>query len=145
MKICIPTKDDRGPAAEPFRHFGSAPFFTIVDTETGEFEVVANSNPHHRHGTYHPMSQLRDHGLDAIVCRGLGRRALASLESEGVDVMIGPEGTVADIVVAIQEGTLQPLPAAEACRGHGRGHGHEHWHGDRNEQRHRDSSIDLTT
>jgi predicted Fe-Mo cluster-binding NifX family protein len=131
MKLCIPTKDDRGPEARPFRHFGSAPFFTLVDTDTGEIEVLANSNPHHQHGTCHPMSQLRDRGLDAVVCRGLGRRALAALESEGIDVMVASEGNVADILVAVREGVLQPLTAAEACRGHG------HGHGDRYEQRHR--------
>jgi predicted Fe-Mo cluster-binding NifX family protein len=129
MKICIPTKDDRGPDAEPFRHFGSAPFFTLVDTETGEIEVVANSNPHHRHGTCYPMSQLREHELDAIVCRGVGRRAFASLESEGVSVMIASEGNVADILVAVQAGALQPMTADEACHGrHGHQHGHHHHH-----------------
>jgi len=135
MKLCIPTKDDRGPEAQPFGHFGSAPFFTLVDTDTGEIEVVANSNPHHRHGTCHPMRQLRDRGLDAVVCRGLGRRALAVLEGAGVDVMVASEGNVTDILVAVQEGALQPLTADEACRGHG--HGHGHGHGDRYERRHR--------
>jgi predicted Fe-Mo cluster-binding NifX family protein len=137
MKLCIPTKDDRGSEAEPFGHFGSAPFFTLVDTDTGEIEVVPNSNPHHRHGTCHPMSQLRDRELDAIVCRGIGRRAFASLESEGIQVMVASEGNVADILVAIREGALLPLTAEEACHGrHGHGHGHGHHHRHRHEHRH---------
>ena len=129
MKICIPTKDDRGPEAEPFGHFGSAPFFTLVDTETGEIEVVANSNPHHRHGTCHPLSQLWDRELDAIVCQGIGRRAFATLKNEGVDVMVASEGNVTDILVAVQAGTLKPLAAEEACHGrHAHPHGHDHSH-----------------
>jgi predicted Fe-Mo cluster-binding NifX family protein len=137
MKICIPTKDDRGLEAEPFGHFGSAPFFTLVDTETGEIEVVANSNPHHRHGTCYPMSQLREHDPDAIVCRGVGRRAFASLQSEGVDVMVASEGTVADILVAIREGALGPMTADEACHGRHRHH-HRHHHGHRHDDDDRD-------
>lgn len=127
MKLCIPTKDDRGPEAEPFGHFGSAPFFTLVDTDTGEIEVVANTNLHHRHGTCHPLSQLRGRGLDAIVCRGLGRRAFTSLASEGIDVMVASEGNVADILAAFEAGVLRPLTEEEACHGRHE-HRHEHHH-----------------
>ena len=38
MKICIPTMDDRGREGMPSDHFGSAPFFTFVDTEGEVFQ-----------------------------------------------------------------------------------------------------------
>jgi hypothetical protein len=33
MKICIPTETNEGKSAAVYGHFGSAPYFTIIDTE----------------------------------------------------------------------------------------------------------------
>ena len=46
MKICIPSKDHRGLSSEVFDHFGSAPWFTIVDTEEGKVRTIRNPNCH---------------------------------------------------------------------------------------------------
>jgi predicted Fe-Mo cluster-binding NifX family protein len=40
MRLCIPTIDDAGLDAQLSAHFGSAPYYTIVDTESEAFEVV---------------------------------------------------------------------------------------------------------
>ena len=58
MKICIPTMDDRGKEGMPSDHFGSAPFFTFVDTETGEYEAVRNGGSSHVHGSCQPLKFL---------------------------------------------------------------------------------------
>ena len=50
MRICMPTINDNGLEATLHGHFGSAAYFTIVDTETDELRVVANGNQHHAHG-----------------------------------------------------------------------------------------------
>jgi hypothetical protein len=46
MKICIPTHDERGLQSEVFGHFGSAPFFTLVDSESGEVVLQDGSAIH---------------------------------------------------------------------------------------------------
>ena len=33
MKICIPTADNNGMDAKASAHFGSAPYYTVVDTD----------------------------------------------------------------------------------------------------------------
>jgi predicted Fe-Mo cluster-binding NifX family protein len=103
-------------------HFGSAPFFTIVDTESGSVAVVPNSDSGHGHGHGHGTCRgLKQAGLprfDAIVCRTMGRRALATLMSDGLEVLVTRKKTVSEIVAAIQNGEATRLSSLEACEGH---------------------------
>lgn len=126
MKICIPTMDDRGRDGMPADHFGSAPFFTFVDTETGEFEPVRNGGSSHVHGSCQPLKFLGSRPLDAVIVRGLGRRAFSRLTDAGVDVFVTLETNAAETVAAFKDGRLKRLTTEGACHGHdggGRGHG----------------------
>ena len=40
MKIAFPTQDNKGLESAVYSHFGSAPFFVVVDAENGELEVT---------------------------------------------------------------------------------------------------------
>jgi len=103
-------------------HFGSAPCFTILDTDGGKTTIVANGNAHHAHGTCHPLGQLSGLGIDAIVTGGIGHRALDSLRAGGLTVYRATDGsTVADIARALADGTLAELADVHACGGHGHG------------------------
>ena len=132
MKICIPTQDERGLESEVYGHFGSAPFFTMVDSESGEVEVKQNDNTHHGPGGCHPMRQFGSRAVDAVVCRGMGRGAIASLTEAGVQVLVLDQDgglTVQDVLSAAREQRLKPFSEQDACRGHGHGGGHGHRHG----------------
>lgn len=131
MKICIPTRDERGMQSELFDHFGSAPFFTVVESESGQVEVTRNDDTHHGRGACHPLRQLGSHAIDAVVCQGMGRRAIASLKEAGVRVLTLDRDvgrSVQDVVAAAREGRLKPLAEEDACRGHGQGGGHGNRH-----------------
>ena len=128
MRICIPTQSDQGLAAIPYGHFGSAPYFTLVNIDTNEVEVVSNRGAQHEHGQCHPLRWLSAHRFDAVVCRGMGRRALAMLNQEGVEVLVTEAPTVSAVVRAVSGGEATRLTAAHACQG-GHGHGHGHGHG----------------
>lgn len=135
MRICIPTRDDGGEAAVIHDHFGSAPFFTLVDTDGGDVTVVANTNSHHAHGTCHPLSQLAGHTLDAIVVRGIGRRALESLQAAGMKAYRPDGATVADTLPALLKGALAEIDVVHACGGHGHGSREGHGQGPGRERR----------
>ncbi len=87
MRICIPTETDSGLKAIVYAHFGSAPYFTIYDSEKDTFEVVENSNQHHAHGTCHPLGMLNGKHIDAVVCSGMGARAVSGLNGSGIRVV----------------------------------------------------------
>jgi predicted Fe-Mo cluster-binding NifX family protein len=127
MRICIPTMDDRGKEASPSDHFGSAPFFTFVDTDTGEYEAVRNGGASHVHGACQPLKFLGSRPVDAVVCRGLGRGAFARLAEAGVKVFVTLESDAQETVRALDDGRLRALTAEAACHGHDggmSGHGH---------------------
>lgn len=125
MRLCLPTIDDRSLGARLSPHFGSAPCFTVVDTASGTVEVLANGQAVHEHGRCDPTKALEGRGLDAVVCRGLGRRALQRLQGAGIPVLVTGALTVAGALSEFEAGILRPLSEDEACGG-GHGHGPEH-------------------
>ena len=119
MKICIPTTTQKGKTAQVHEHFGSAPFFTVCDTEKDTVEIIDNSNQHHSHGMCHPMSSLAGKGIDAVVTGGMGARAVQKLNEGGIKVYRAVPGTVEDIVKQFLTGNLQELTISNACTQHG--------------------------
>lgn len=131
MRLCMPTINETGLGARLSPHFGSAPYHTIVDSETGEASTIVNEHARHEHGQCQPAKGLEGRGIAAVVCRGLGRRALGALNAAGMEVLVTDEWTVAGALEAFRKGTLAPLSADLACEGggHGVGHGHGFVHG----------------
>jgi predicted DNA-binding protein (UPF0251 family)/predicted Fe-Mo cluster-binding NifX family protein len=118
VRICIPTSTNEGKTAPVHGHFGSAPYFTIYDTATGDVEVIDNANEHHSHGTCQPMSALTGRKIDAVVCAGMGARAVQKLNGGGIKVYRAVEGTVADIAGQFLKGGLEEITAENACTQH---------------------------
>jgi predicted Fe-Mo cluster-binding NifX family protein len=116
MKICIPTHGDEGLAAAVAGHLGRAPFLTLVDTETGEVAVLANAP--HAEGHCHPTGPLEGRGVEAVLCSGVGRRAVAALEEVGIRVLVTQAQRVDEAVHALRGGGVRRLGVSEACGGH---------------------------
>jgi predicted Fe-Mo cluster-binding NifX family protein len=98
-------------------HFGRVPTYTIVDLDTNEVKVIPNTSEH-TGGQGYPPEIMAKEGVNAMVCRGLGRRAIAMFEEMGIDVYIGASGTVKDAVEAFKQGTLQKASEGDACAQH---------------------------
>jgi predicted Fe-Mo cluster-binding NifX family protein len=94
MRICIPTTTNDGKTAKVNEHFGSASYFTIYDTENNSVEVIENSNEHHSHGMCLPMTTLTGKNIDAVVCGGMGARAVQKLNEGGIKAYRAVAGTV---------------------------------------------------
>jgi predicted Fe-Mo cluster-binding NifX family protein len=125
MKICIPIDDDQGLDSRVCAHFGSAPTFMIVDTESGACQAIPNQNRHHGHGMCQPLSALRTLTVDGIVVGGIGRRALERLADDRIHVFQAEHATVGQTMVAFRVGSLRPVSMDAAC-GHGGHSGHGH-------------------
>jgi predicted Fe-Mo cluster-binding NifX family protein len=119
MKICIPTETNSGKAAEVYGHFGSAPYFTIYDTDTETVEIIDNANQHHSHGMCHPMAQLAGKNIDAVVCGGMGFRAVQKLNEGGIKAYRAVPGTVENISDQFLKGELEEITPDNACAQHG--------------------------
>lgn len=126
MKIAVPSGTVGGLDDQVGEHFGRAPCYTIMDTDTGVVEVVPNTSDH-MGGVGSPPELLARAGAQVLACRGLGGRALAMFEGLGVRVFVGASGTVRDAVRDYSEGRLREATDADACAHHGsHDHGDEH-------------------
>ena len=119
MNICIPVMEDKGTASPVSQHFGSAPLFMIVDTETGACRAVPNRNAHHGHGLCMPLASLAGERIDGMVVGGIGQGALAKLEATGVRIFLSENVTVEETVAAFKAGALKPMSPKMACGRHG--------------------------
>ncbi len=117
MRLCLPTLDDRGREAVLPAYFGSAPYCTVVDSESDELEVVPHRHAHRAPGTCEAVAALSDLEVRAAVCLGLGRRAHGGLGRAGIDVYVADAGAVGEVVEALHSGRLPPLDAEDACGG----------------------------
>lgn len=126
MLVCIPTNGNTGLEDAVCNHFGSAGFFTLYDSDTGELNIIENRNAHHDHGTCHPMNQLAKHHIDCVVCSGMGRRAIEALNSEGIEIYKSNSVKVGEVIEQIKSGDLEKMDPAKACRGHGQKAGFAH-------------------
>lgn len=122
MTICIPVTDNQGLASPVCSHFGSAPFFLMVETDTRECRAIENRNLHHAHGMCQPLAALQGERLDAIVVGGIGMGALNKLMMAGLTVYQAQHPTVELTLAAFAAGTLPTMTPASACGGHGHGH-----------------------
>ena len=117
MKICIPTIGERGLDDIVGEHFGRVPTYTIIDLDTDQVRIIANTS-HHMGGRGDPPDILAKEGVKIMVCRGLGRRAISLFNQLGIDVFIGANGTVREAIQAFNEGTLKKAGANDACEEH---------------------------
>ncbi|MFC2095577.1 NifB/NifX family molybdenum-iron cluster-binding protein [Candidatus Bipolaricaulota bacterium] len=121
MKLCIPVQGNKGLDSKVSMHFGSAPFFLLVDSETSQFELVENHDEHHAHGMCHPVGALNGASVDAVVVGGIGRRAIEGLNAAGIKVYRSSEGSAQHILDAAVHETLEEMTADGACAGHSNG------------------------
>lgn len=117
MRVCVPTSSEGGLEDSVCEHFGRAPTYTVIDTDTGEVKVIRNRSEH-MGGSGKPPEQIAGAGADVLICSGLGPRAIDMLASYGIAVYVGACGTARDALEAYKRGELTPASPEYACREH---------------------------
>ena len=118
MKMCLPISKNEGLNSPVCEHFGSAPFFMVVDTDTLDHKAITNTNQHHAHGMCQPLKALGGREVDAVAVGGIGMGALMKLQAQGVRVFRVTEGTVGDNISFILKQKLPDFDARFTCGGH---------------------------
>ena len=119
MKICIPVETSSGMKSLVYGHFGSAPYFAIYDMETIGLEIMKNDDAHHSHGMCHPLGSLDGKSINAVICGGMGMRAIGKLNEAGIKAFRASSGTVEDTVRQFSENKLEEITTDGACGAHG--------------------------
>jgi predicted Fe-Mo cluster-binding NifX family protein len=126
MLLCVPSLDDGRLDAPVSGHFGRAPNYSLVETETESVEVIDNNGQHHG-GHRSPPNIIAETGADVLIVGNLGQRAVERFDAMDIDVYCGAEETVNDAVEQFEAGDLEAAtPDGSHCSGHGDGSGHGH-------------------
>lgn len=123
MKLAFPVEKDDGTASPVYGHFGSAPYFIVVESENGTIESIGNRDRDHLHGQCQPLAALSGRVVDAVVVGGIGAGALMKLNDAGVRAYRAVEGTVAENMALFKSGRLPEMDFDKTCAGH-QGGGH---------------------
>ena len=118
MKLCVPVSSNAGLESPVCEHFGSAPFFMIVDTDTLGVKAIQNLNQHHVHGMCHPLAILGKEKIDGIVVGGIGMGALNKLQAAQIRVFKTNCPSIKETVDAYKRNTLVEMTPALACGHH---------------------------
>jgi predicted Fe-Mo cluster-binding NifX family protein len=123
MTVCIPVAADQGRQSRLFPHFGSAPMFAIIDTETTELSFV--EKPCGPHGTCAPVDILAQKHVNTVIVGGIGGGAIHRLRDIGATVYLGRDGTIETLTQELKNGNLSLIDESDACGGHHHQHHHE--------------------
>lgn len=107
MKIAIPVLEDKGENSIISEHFGHSPFFAFVNLNGKSFTVEVEKNPLENHGPGDIPEYLKNKGVDLLIVRGIGQRALVFFDQLGIKVIRGANGTVNEIINKYLENELK--------------------------------------
>lgn len=123
MKVCIPVKENKGLESVPYNHFGSAPFFLICDSESGEIKVIENGDMNHAHGMCQPLKAIGGEDIDVVLVGGIGAGALMKLNNQGIRVYRVAEEIVSKNIELLKRNELAEFTVHNSCNHH---HGCSH-------------------
>ncbi len=122
MRIAVPFED-----GNIFQHFGHAERFKLYDVENSAIisAQIVDSN-----GSGHGLLAgfLKQAGVDALICGGIGMGAQTALAEAGIRLCAGVQGSADAAAKALAEGALEYDPDAR-CDHHGHHQGdcgHDH-------------------
>jgi predicted Fe-Mo cluster-binding NifX family protein len=118
MKVCFAVEINQGIESDIYGHFGSAPYFIMVDTEADGAGVVNNGDKDHVHGACNPIMAMGGSDVDAVVVGGIGAGAIRGLNAKGIKVYKAMAKTVKDNLSLLIDGKLPELSMQHACGGH---------------------------
>lgn len=117
MKIAVTYED-----GAVFQHFGRTEYFKIYEAENGAVirsEVIGTDG--NGHGAL--AGFLKAHGVDLLICGGMGGGAKTALAQAGIQVFGGVQGSADQAVADYLAGSLHADPDFQ-CGHHGHNDGY---------------------
>jgi predicted Fe-Mo cluster-binding NifX family protein len=109
MKIAVTSQGESLDSAVDPR-FGRAKWFIVVDTDSGSHEAHGNSqNVDSMQGAgIQSASNVAGFGVGAVLTGHCGPKAFRALAAAGIDVFVGIEGKVGEVVERFRKGEYKP-------------------------------------
>ena len=125
MKICV-TSVSGNLDAQVDPRFGRCPYFTIVDSETMEFNAISNDSTNAAHGAGIQAAQtVANMGVKVVITGNVGPNAFNVLSATGIKIVTGASGSVREAVEKYKSGQLKETgnPTVGGHFGMGKGQG----------------------
>lgn len=116
MKIAVTYEN-----GQVFQHFGHCAEFKLYQEENGKIlseEIVSAQGS--GHGAL--AGFLKSHGVQALICGGIGGGARLALGEAGIQLYPGVSGSADESVAALLKGTLSYDPDVTCSHHHEEGH-----------------------
>ena len=117
MKLVIPTNSKKGLDDQVAEHFGRCSTYTFLN-EKGEVIEIIDNTSEHMGGVGLPPELMKKHGVDILLCRGLGSRAIDLCQELGIDVYVHQAEKVEDIFNLWKNNKLKKAGDEDACEHH---------------------------
>ena len=119
MLVAIPVDNENGLESTVSQHFGQAPLYAMVNSDTDECAIIPNQS-NHRGGTDLPPVWLSKQGVQTLLSMGMGQRAIMLFEEACIPVYFGTvETSVKEMLEAWRGGNLSLATKDDGCT-----HGH---------------------
>lgn len=104
-----------------YQHFGHSKQFKVYTVEGGK---VTDAQVVDTNGSGHGALAgfLREYGVDALICGGIGAGARTALAEAGIQLCPGVSGGADESVEALLKGTLSYDPDTQCAHHHEEGH-----------------------
>ena len=116
MKVAVATQNNMVAG-----HFGKCEEYTIFDIENGKVinkqTLDTKENGHSKLPPY-----LKEHGVNVVICGGMGQGAYDALVSRDMKVFVGPQGNIDEVVEKLIQGKLETKEAGCSHHDHEEGH-----------------------
>ena len=120
MRYLVPLENDEGLRSRISAHFGRAPFYAIVSCEKlgAEAKVEIRSAPGLMHGGGCGATDIiRSFGVDAVIVKGIGIRAIQILREIGVKIYKTSSETLDQVIEELRDEKIMAIDDREACKG----------------------------
>ena len=116
MKVCVTsTGSDLNALIDP--RFGRCMVFLFIDTETMEFEAVANPAATAGGGAGTKAAQIvADKGAIAVLTGNVGPNAYSALDAAGIKIYVGLSGSCKEAVDKFKNSKLETTAAPSVGR-----------------------------
>lgn len=109
MKVCFPVAHDAGLESSIFGHFGSAPLFVVIDTETDEASCIANHDPLAPDAGCNVLKALCNQQVDASIVDGIGDGFLQILNGFGMEVFQAQSLNIGENIALYKQKSLSVI------------------------------------
>lgn len=114
MNICFPVSTNSGLENTIYGHFASAPFFMLVDTNTGLSSFVPNCDSKTPFAGCNPFSALRSQQLDGIITGGIGDASVELMNLCGFKVYKACSDSVPENIALFTDGKLPEIEVQQS-------------------------------